>query len=63
MRRLTEQRWLVDTAIRTIGVDWDQGRTRYIGNAGGVAAEGDFQRARDAIAKLADVVLGCVKGL
>ena len=55
VRRFTEQRWLVDAAIRTIGIDWDQGRTRYIGNAGGVAAEGDFARAREQITKLADV--------
>jgi dienelactone hydrolase len=55
VRRFTEQRWLIDAAIKTIGIDWDQGRTRYIGNAGGVGAEGDFARAREQISKLADV--------
>jgi dienelactone hydrolase len=54
-RRMTEQRWLVDIAIRQVGVDWDQGRTRYIGNAGGVDSEIDFGQARERITKLADV--------
>lgn len=54
-RRLTEQRWLVDVAIRQIGVDWDQGRTRYIGNAGGTDADGDFGRVREQVTKLADI--------
>ena len=54
-RRFTEQRWSVDAAIHQIGIDWDQGRTRYIGGAGAGAAESDFARAREAINKLADV--------
>jgi dienelactone hydrolase len=55
VRRLTEQRWLVDAAIRQIGVDWDQGRTRYIGAAGGLEAEPDFARVREGVTKLADI--------
>lgn len=54
-RRMTEQRWLVDAVIRQVGVDWDQGRTRYIGNAGGADAEIDFGQARERISKLPDV--------
>ena len=54
-RRFTEQRWSIDAAISQIGIDWDQGRTRYIGGAGGGAGAADFARAHDAIAKLADV--------
>jgi dienelactone hydrolase len=53
-RRLTEQRWAVDATISQVGVDWDQGRTRYIGAAGGVDAAGDFQRVREGVHKLAD---------
>jgi dipeptidyl aminopeptidase/acylaminoacyl peptidase len=53
-KRLTEQRWAVDAAIQQIGVDWDQGRTRYIGAAGGVEAEPDFFRVRSSVHKLAD---------
>jgi dienelactone hydrolase len=52
---MTQQRWLVDAVIRQAGVDWDQGRTRYIGNAGGVDAEVDFGQARERIGKLADI--------
>ncbi len=54
-RRMSAQRWLVDAVIRQVGVDWDQGRTRYIGNAGGTDAEIDFGQARERIAKLADI--------
>ena len=54
-RRLTEQRWSVDAAISQIGIDWDQGRTRYIGGAAAGAAEADYAQARQAIGKLADV--------
>jgi dienelactone hydrolase len=53
-RRLDEQRWAVDAAIRQIGVDWDQGRTRYVGAAGGLEAAGDFAGVREAIHKLGD---------
>lgn len=54
-RRMSAQRWLVDAVIRQVGVDWDQGRTRYIGNAGGTDAEIDFGQARERIVKLADI--------
>ncbi len=54
-RRMSAQRWLVDAVIRQVGPDWDQGRTRYIGNAGGTAAEIDFGQARERITKLADM--------
>ena len=26
VRRYTEQRWLIDAVIGTVGVEWDQGR-------------------------------------
>jgi dienelactone hydrolase len=53
--RFAQQRWLVDLAIRTVGVDWDQGRTRYLGAACGTEAEADFARVREQITKLADI--------
>jgi dipeptidyl aminopeptidase/acylaminoacyl peptidase len=53
--RFTAQRWLVDLAVRTVGVDWDQGRTRYLGAACGTEGEADFARAREQIGKLADM--------
>jgi len=54
-RRLREQRWLVDAAIRHVGVNWDQGRSRYLAEACGVAAEGDFARVRERVRKFADI--------
>jgi dienelactone hydrolase len=54
-RRLRDQRWLVDATISQVGVDWDQGRTRYIGAAGGLDAEPDFARVRETVRKLADI--------
>jgi hypothetical protein len=45
-RRLDEQRWLLDATIRQLGMDWDQGRTRYLAAACGVDAEADFARVR-----------------
>jgi dienelactone hydrolase len=54
-RRFQEQRWLVDLAIRTTGVDWDQGRSRYLGAACGTEAEADFARVREQITKLVDI--------
>ncbi len=54
-RRLREQRWLLDTVIRQIGVDWDQGRTRYTAYPAGQDAEPDFARVRDRVKKMADI--------
>jgi alpha-beta hydrolase superfamily lysophospholipase len=54
-RRFREQRWLLDTAIRLIGVDWDQGRSRYLALACPIDAEGDFGRVRDRVKKFADI--------
>ena len=54
-RRFTEQRWLVDAAIRLIGVDWDQGRSRYLAQPCGPEAEPDFARVRERIKKFADI--------
>jgi len=35
MKRFKEQRWILDNIIRSVGIDWDQGRTHrllaYIG--------------------------------
>ena len=53
--RFREQRWLVDLAIRTTGVDWDQGRSRYLAAACGTEAEPDFTRVREQVTKLVDI--------
>lgn len=54
-RRMSEQRWLLDNIIRTVGVDWDQGRTRYTAYPCGLDAEPDFARVRDRVRKFADI--------
>lgn len=54
-RRLREQRWLLDLTIRQVGVDWDQGRTRYTAYPAGLDAEPDFARIRERVRKLGDV--------
>lgn len=54
-RRFREQRWVVDLAIRTVGVDWDQGRSRYLGLACGTEGEADFARVREQVTKLVDI--------
>lgn len=54
-RRLREQRWLLDAVIRQVGVDWDQGRTRYTAAAAGPDAEPDFQRVRERVRSFADI--------
>jgi dienelactone hydrolase len=52
---MDEQRWILDSVIRLIGPDWDQGRTRYLAQPCGPDADVDFQRLRDRIRKFADV--------
>jgi dienelactone hydrolase len=62
--RLREQRWLVDLAIRTTGMDWDQGRSRYLAASCGTEAEPDFSRVREQVAKVTDIsrVFGAAAG-
>lgn len=55
MRRWQEQRWLLDAVISVVGVDWDQGRTRYLMYPCGIDAEPDFLRVRQRVKKFADI--------
>jgi dienelactone hydrolase len=54
-RRMLEQEWLLDGAIRQFGVDWDQARSRYTMYAAGLDAEPDFARVRARIRKFGDI--------
>lgn len=54
-RRMAEQHWLLDGAIRQYGVDWDQARSRYTMYAAGLDAEPDFGRVRERIRKFEDI--------
>jgi dienelactone hydrolase len=53
-RRFESQRWLVDDAIRQHGIDWDQGRSRYLAQACPVDAAADFARVRERVRSFAD---------
>ena len=53
-RRWTEQRWLLDNTIRTVGMDWDQPRSVYLSAPCGPQAAADFAAVRARIQKYAD---------
>ena len=44
MKRWMEQRWLLDTVVRTVGLEWDQARLAYMSAPGGPEATGEFRR-------------------
>ena len=43
MKRWQEQRWILDAVIRTVGVEWDQGRLGYMSAPGGPQAVPEFR--------------------
>lgn len=53
-RRFAEQRWLLDTTIRAVGMDWDQPRSIYLSAPMGPEANADFAAIRARIVRLAD---------
>src|SRR5437867_10631632 len=53
-RRWTEQRWLLDNTIRSVGMDWDQPRSVYLSAPCGPQAAADFALVRARIQKYAD---------
>ena len=55
MKRWTEQRWLLDNIIRSVGVDWDQPRTITYNTPCGPEANADFQGIRERVKKYADI--------
>ena len=54
-RRWEEQRWLLDAVIRTVGVDWDQGRSFYLQAPCGPDAFADFQGIRTRVQRFDDI--------
>jgi len=54
-RRWTEQRWLIDNIIRSVGVDWDQPRTISYNAPCGPEANADFAAIRERVKKYADI--------
>lgn len=55
-RRWHEQRWLVDSILRTDGLEWDQPRIAYTLRPMGVDANPDFSVAASRISKFADMI-------
>lgn len=54
-RRWHEQRWLIDSIVRTDGLEWDQPRIAYTLRPMGIDAAVDFERAKRAISKFDDL--------
>jgi dienelactone hydrolase len=54
-RRWEQQRWLLDAVIRTVGVDWDQGRSFYLQAPCGPDAFPDFQGIRARVQRFDDI--------
>jgi len=54
-RRWHEQRWLIDSILRTDGLEWDQPRVAYTLRPMGIDGVGDFERAKSRITKFADL--------
>lgn len=54
-RRWTEQRWLLDNIIRSVGIDWDQPRTITYNTPCGPEANADFAAIRERVKKYADI--------
>ena len=54
-KRWREQRWLLDSVIKTIGPEWDQGRLSGKGSRGGAAGLASFRRAGARMKKFDDI--------
>jgi len=46
MKRWQEQRWILDSIIKTVGVEWDQNRIGYTLGPCGPEATSDFMGVR-----------------
>ncbi|MGH7904993.1 MAG: alpha/beta hydrolase family protein [Candidatus Binataceae bacterium] len=55
MKRFHEQRWLLDTVVETIGIEWDQNRIAYTSAAAGPEAIGDFMGVKARVRKFSDI--------
>ena len=54
-KRWREQRWLLDSVIKTIGPEWDQGRLSSKGSRGGAQGLAAFRRAGARMKKFDDI--------
>ena len=56
MKRWQEQRWILDAVIRTVGIEWDQGRVGYGSAPGGPPAVAEFRATAAKIKRVGDFV-------
>ena len=54
MRRWQEQRWILDAVIRTVGVEWDQGRINYMSAPVAPVGVPEFRAAAARVKRVAD---------
>jgi fermentation-respiration switch protein FrsA (DUF1100 family) len=55
MKRFKDQRWVLDNIIRTVGVDWDQGRTHRLLAYIGLGGFPDVTQVRQRVTKFKDI--------
>ncbi len=55
VKRWKDQRWLIDTAIQAVGMEWDQPRLNYTMYPAGPDAIGDFRGVGLRVRKFADM--------
>lgn len=55
MKRFKDQRWVLDNIIRTVGVDWDQGRSHRLLAYIGLAGLHDVNQVRERVTKFKDI--------
>ena len=55
MKRWQEQRWILDSVIRTVGIEWDQPRIAYTAGPCGPEANFDFNVVRQRVTKFSDM--------
>jgi dienelactone hydrolase len=55
VKRWKDQRWLLDTVIQAVGMEWDQPRLNYTMYPAGVDAIGDFRTVGTRVRKFADM--------
>lgn len=54
-RRWKEQRWLVDSVVKTVGIEWDQARISSKSRPAGAEAEAEFRSVAARIKKYDDI--------
>lgn len=55
MKRFKEQRWILDNIIRSVGIDWDQGRTHRLLAYIGLSGQQDITQVRERVTKFKDI--------